>query len=57
MERRPDRAYIINNHLIFFEIDERIDHEKSIERLKHIRNRLESKFENHQSFNLNVSEC
>ena len=55
MERRPDRAYIINNHLIFFEIDERFfDHEKSIERLKHIRSRLESKFENHQSFNLHV---
>ena len=54
MERRPDRAYIINNHLIFFEIDERIDHEKSIERVKHIRSRLESKFENHQSFNLHV---
>ena len=54
MERRPDRAYIINNHLIFFEIDERFfDHEKSIERLKHIRSRLESKFEN-QSFNLHV---
>jgi len=54
MERRPDRAYIINNHLIFFEIDERFfDHEKSIERLKHIRSRLELKFEN-QSFNLHV---
>ena len=54
MERRPDRAYIINNHLIFFEIDERFfDHEKSIQRLKHIRSRLESKFEN-QSFNLHV---
>ena len=49
IEKRPDRAYLINNHLIFFEVDERLDHEKSIERLRHIRNRLQSKFENMSS--------
>ena len=55
IEKRPDRAYLMNNNLIFFEIDETgVDHEKSIERLLHIRNRLQTTFEDDRPINLHV---
>ena len=56
IEMRPDRAYLINNNnLIIFEIDEKgVKHEKSIERLLHIRNRLQEKFEDDLPINLYV---
>ena len=55
IEMRPDRAYLINNNLIIFEIDEKgVKHEKSIERLLHIRNRLQKKFEDDLPINLYV---
>ena len=55
IEKRPDRAYLMNNNLIFFEIDETgADHEKSIERLLHLRNRLQTTFEDDRPINLHV---
>jgi len=55
IEKRPDRAYLMNNNLIFFEIDETgVDHEKSIERLLHLRNRLQTTFEDDRPINLHV---
>ena len=55
IEMRPDRAYLINKNLIIFEIDEKgVKHEKSIERLLHIRNRLQEKFEDDLPINLYV---
>ena len=55
IEKRPDRAYLMNNNLIFFEIDETgADHEKSIERLIHLRNRLQTTFEDDRPINLHV---
>jgi hypothetical protein len=55
IEKRPDRAYLMNNNLIFFEIDETgADHEKSIERLFHLRNRLQTTFEDDRPINLHV---
>lgn len=55
IEMRPDRAYLINNNLIIFEIDEKgVKHEKSIKRLLHIRNRLQEKFKDDLPINLYV---
>jgi hypothetical protein len=55
IEKRPDRAYLMNNNLLFFEIDETgADHEKSIERLLHLRNRLQTTFEDDRPINLHV---
>ena len=55
IEKRPDRAYLMDNNLIFFEIDETgADHEKSIERLLYLRNRLQSTFEDDRPINLHV---
>ncbi len=55
IEMRPDRAYLINNNLIIFEIDEKgVKHEKSIERLLHIRDRLQEKFKDNLPINLYV---
>ena len=55
IEMRPDRAYLINNNLIIFEIDEKgVKHEKSIERLLHIRDRLQEKFKDDLPINLYV---
>ena len=55
IEMRPDRAYLINNNLIIFEIDEKgVKHEKSIKRLLHIQNRLQEKFKDDLPINLYV---
>ena len=55
IEKRPDRAYLMNNNLLFFEIDETgVFHEKGIERLIHLRNRLQTTFEDDRPINLHV---
>jgi hypothetical protein len=55
IEKRPDRAYLMDNNLIFFEIDETgVYHEKGIERLLHLRNRLQTTFEDDRPINLHV---